>query len=399
MKKMRILLSLLIAIAVVCAMMTMVSCSDDETDGSQSSGTSSKDEGSSTTDSSVTDSSSGGTNSSGTDGSSNAGDSSTDNSSNVDGSTTDTSSGTGGSSDSSSNTGDSSTDNSSTSGSSSGTTTPGGDDKPVKSDYTILILDKNTGKPIPNVSVYLQDEESYEAIAYARGKTDENGVCVLSAEAKYAKFVYVEGFKKGYVYNDFYALGPTGVEIKVATEIIENTNNNFDGKQLALGDVMYDFELSAYVYNKETGKIETKQIKLSDLFANGKKAVMLNFWYTTCTYCIEEFPFIQSGYEQYGDEIEIIGINAYAADNDKDIMEFMQNFAKPGVYVEDGCPLTFPMIRDTVGIQDAFGFTVNPCSVMIDRYGVISMIQIGGVLGERYFTNAFDHYVSDKYEN
>ncbi len=395
MRKMRILLSLLMALAVICAMMTMVSCSDDETDGSQSSSgtSSSKDEGtsSSTTDSSGTDSNSGNTDNSGTDNSSNKGDSSTDNSTGVDSSI-------GNSSSTDSSTG-SSTDNSSDAGSSSSGPSQGGDDeKPVKSNYTVLIIDANTGKPIPNVSVYLQDEASYEAIAYARGKTDENGVCVLSAEAKYAKYVYVEGFKKGYIYEDFYALGATGVEIKVGTSIIENTNNNFDGKQFALGDVMYDFDLSAYVYNKETGEIETKRVKLSDLFADGKKAVMLNFWYTTCTYCIEEFPYIQSCYEQFGDEIEIIGINAYPADKDKDVMTFLENFAKPGVYVDDGCALTFPMVMDTVGIQDAFGFTVNPCSVMIDRYGVISMIQIGGVLGERYFTNAFNHYVSDSYE-
>ena len=364
MRKMKIVLSLLVALFVVCAMMAMVSCSGGgATPPTQSSDASSE----------------------------NGGNSSVPDSSVTGGSSADSSAGTSGSTDNSSSTGSSST------GSSNGGSA-GGDNQPVKSSYTVMILDANTGKPIPNVSVYLQDEASYEAIAYARGKTDANGICVLSAEAKYAKYVYVEGFKKGYVYEDFYALGTTGVEIRVSTEIIENSNNNFNGKELALGDVMYDFDLSAYVYNKETGKIETTRVKLSDLFANGKKAVMLNFWYTTCTYCIEEFPYIQASYERFGDDIEIIGINAYPADKDKDVMEFMQNFVKDGYYADEGCALTFPMVMDTVGIQDAFGFTVNPCSVIIDRYGVISMIQVGGVMGERYFTNAFNHYVSGTYE-
>ena len=224
MKKMRIVLSLLVALLVLCAMMATVSCSgDDSSNPPSSSDASSKNEGdSSVPDSSVT------------------GGSSSD-------------SGTSGSTDNSTGSGSSST------GSSNGGS-QGGDDQSNKSNYTVLILDANTGKPIPNVSVYLQDEASYEAIAYARGKTNENGVCVLSAEAKYAKYVYVEGFKKGYVYEDFYALGATGVEIKVSTEIIENTNNSFAGKELALGDVMYDFDMSAYVYNKETGKIETTRV-------------------------------------------------------------------------------------------------------------------------------------------
>lgn len=265
--------------------------------------------------------------------------------------------------------------------------TPGGEDV-KKSNYTIQIVDKNTGKPIPNVSVFIQEEEDYNGAMYARGKTDENGLVTLSAEAKRAKYVYVEGFPKGYVYNDFYALGATGVKIEVSTALISNTGS-LANKNLALGDVMYDFQLTT---------VTGETVKLSDLFANGKKAVMLNFWYTTCTYCIEEFPYIQSAYEQFKDEIEIIGINAYPTDNEKKINSFLTDFAKPGYYTEDGCELTFPMAVDTLNIQDAFGFTVNPCTVIVDRYGVISMVQVGGVLGERYFTNALAHYVADNYE-
>ncbi|MBO5261911.1 MAG: redoxin domain-containing protein [Clostridia bacterium] len=293
---------------------------------------------------------------------------------------------------------DSGSTNNSTSSSKPSDSGDGTGTKPNKSEYTILIIDENTGKPIPNVSVFIQSEAELGSGTAAWGKTAENGSVVLKAYPEDAKYVYVENFPAGYVHDDFYELGTTGVEIKVKTEIVPNEDNDFSGLQLGLGDVMYDFELTAYVYNKDTGMIETKQVKLSDLLANGKKAVMLNFWYTTCTYCIEEFPYIQAAYEKYGDDIEIIGINAYGADNDKNIRDFMEEFAKPGYYTEDGCALTFPMVKDVSGIQEAFGFTVNPCSVMIDRYGVISMIQVGGVLGERYFFNAFEHYVSSNYE-
>ena len=380
MKKTRKLLSLLIAVMIACAMIAMVSCDGLGTTGSSTQG--SENVGSTGTDTN-------GSQGTGVGGS-------------TDGSSTDsdiTSDSTIGSDE----TGDSTVDSDTTGGSTTdsepaGKPDDGGDTNPEKSLYTIMIVDKYTGKPIKNVSVFIQDEESFEGIVYARGRTDDNGVVELRAYAENAKCVYIEGLPQGYVYDDFYALGTTGVKIEVYTDIIENEDNDFTDKTLQLGSVMYDFDLSAYVYNKETGKIDTKNVKLSELFANGKKAVMLNFWYTTCTYCIEEFPYIQAAYEAYGDDIEIIGLNAYPADTDKDVMEFMTNFARPGSYTDEGCALTFPMVMDTAGIQDSFGFTVNPCSVIIDRYGVVSMIQTGGVLGERYFTNAFEHYVADNYE-
>lgn len=297
---------------------------------------------------------------------------------------------------------DNSTDSSNNTSDSSNNTTDSSDNgnnnqDVQKSSYTIKIYDRNTGKPIPDVSVYLQDEESYTAIAYARGKTDANGIVTLSAEPKYAKYVYVENFPKGYVYNDFYELGATGQEIAVYTEVIPSTGS-LASKDLSLGNIMYDFSLDTFRYDTETGEFISEKITLSELFKNGKKAVMLNFWYTTCTYCIEEFPYIQSAYEQYGDELEIIAINAYTADSESSIKSFLNSFADGGYYTDESCPLTFPVAVDSLGIQDGFGFTVNPCSVIIDRYGMISMVQVGGVLGERYFTNAFEHYTSTDYE-
>ena len=277
----------------------------------------------------------------------------------------------------------------------SSSTTGGTNPDVQKSQFTVRVTDKNTGKPLANVSVYIQAEKDIYAAAYARGKTDENGVFTADVEPSKAKVVCIENVPNGYVYEDFYDMDATGADIKIGTEIVKD-HDGFDGASFALGDVMYDFTLDTIVYDKETGEITGKKVTLSELFASGKKAVMLNFWYTTCTYCIEEFPYIESVYEKYGDEIEIIGINAYPSDRESDMMTFLNNFAAGG-YGEK-CALTFPMAKDTLGIQNAFGFTVNPCTVMIDRYGVVSMIQVGGVMGERYFDNAIKHYIADEYE-
>ncbi len=282
-------------------------------------------------------------------------------------------------------------------GGTTGSTNGSGSDA-AKSTYTIIVFDKNTKKPIPNISVYIQSEKSIYATAHARGKTDENGVFVATVEPEKAKYVCIENVPDGYSFDDFYDMGTTGAEIGIGTDVIKD-HAGFNGISLQLGSVMYDFTLNTLVYDKETGEVTGGgEITLSELFESGKEAVMLNFWYTTCTFCIEEFPYIQSVYEKYGDKIEIIGINAYQADGDKEVISFLNNFAKPGYYTDEGCALTFPMAKDTLGIQNAFGFTVNPCTVIIDRYGVVSMIQVGGVTGVRYFENAVEHYIAAEYE-
>ena len=263
--------------------------------------------------------------------------------------------------------------------------------------YTVIIVDKNTGKPISGVNVYIQAEKDEYATVYGRGKTDENGVFTASVEPSKAKYVSIENVPAGYVFDDFYDMGETGVEIKIGTEIIKD-HGGFGSVSLELGSVMCDFTLNTLVYNKETGEVENGTVTLSELFASGKKAVMLNFWFTTCTYCIEEFPYIQKAYEKYGDEIEIIGINAYPTDRESAVIQFLKYFAEDGYYTDDGCALTFPMAIDTLGIQSAFGITANPTTVIIDRYGVVSMFQVGAVVSERYFINAFRHYTADNYE-
>ena len=253
-----------------------------------------------------------------------------------------------------------------------------------KSSYTVEITTKYTNKPLKGIDILVYNEEGF---IVGQGKTDENGIATVEAPKDGKLEVELGNMPAGYVYEEFYVMGTTGLEIVVETKVMEN-DGGLGNVTYALGDVIYDFELAT---------IDGGSVKLSKLLET-KEAVMLNFWYTTCTYCIEEFPYIQAAYEQYGDKLEIIGINAYPTDDEAAIKKFLSDFATPGAYTTEGCELKFPMAIDTVGLQDAFGFTVNPCSVIIDRYGVISLVQVGGVMGQRYFTNAFEHFVSADYK-
>ena len=116
-----------------------------------------------------------------------------------------------------------------------------------------------------------------------------------------------------------------------------------------------------------------------------KKAVMLNFWYINCPYCMLEFPDIQDAYERYSDQIEILAINPI--DSAANIVAFQQ---KRG--------LTFPLCKDGPKLSNPFVQVGYPTTVIIDRYGIVSLIQIGAQGGPDIFGNAFAYYCSEDYE-
>ena len=77
------------------------------------------------------------------------------------------------------------------------------------------------------------------------------------------------------------------------------TNEDLSSAQLKLGDVMYDFSVTTP---------DGEKITLSKLLQE-KKMVLLNFWYTTCSWCVTEFPYMEQAYQQYKDDVAIIGLN------------------------------------------------------------------------------------------
>lgn len=116
-----------------------------------------------------------------------------------------------------------------------------------------------------------------------------------------------------------------------------------------------------------------------------KKAVMLNFWYADCPYCLLEFPDIQDAYERYSDQVEILAINPI--DSVSKIIQFQE---KRG--------LTFPLCKDGPKLNKPFVKVGYPTTVIIDRYGTVCLIQIGAQGGNDVFGNAFAYFCSDDYE-
>lgn len=164
--------------------------------------------------------------------------------------------------------------------------------------------------------------------------------------------------------------GETKVDVFLDTAVIQEAPPA--GHFYQVGDVLYDFEI-------ETDILGT--VKISQLLEE-KKAVVLNFWATWCTYCVEEFPNMQEAYEMYRDDLEIIAISA------SDGMSTIRTWKANRGY-------TFPMASD-VGVQPMFVASGIPFTAIVDRYGVIAYTHEGyGDL--ETFMSAFNKYTAEDY--
>ena len=138
---------------------------------------------------------------------------------------------------------------------------------------------------------------------------------------------------------------------------------------------MYDFSIL-------TPAGET--VTLSEMLEE-KKMVMLNFWFSTCGPCANEFPYMEEAYRMYQDTVGIIAMDPLEQDQ---AVEAYQ--ASMG--------LTFPMAACPAAWSATFNISGYPTSVVIDRYGVICLIEVGGITSLRPFTSIFETFSSDDYE-
>ncbi len=109
-------------------------------------------------------------------------------------------------------------------------------------------------------------------------------------------------------------------------------------------------------------------VKLSD-FAG--KPMIVNFWATWCGPCKSEMPHFQKMYEEYGDQIEFIMVNA--TDGARDTVEAVKKYISANGY-------TFPVYCDTE--YDAimtYGVYAFPSTLMINADGTLYRGVVGAI--------------------
>ena len=245
-------------------------------------------------------------------------------------------------------------------------------DNVSKGAYTVSVKTQG-GMAMSGLDVYVYADDSLSDLKVFAA-TNENGIVTfdLPESDKYA--ITITGAPKGYNVKESYSFTDKTAVISLSSSII--TDGDISGAKLGLGDVMYDMTVTTS---------DGQQITISELLKE-KKMVMLNFWYTTCQYCVEEFPFMEEAYKKYKNDIEIVALNHL------DDVEAIKSF-------KSSMGLTFPMATcNSTFPQNVFGVSGWPTSVVIDRYGVVCMIEAGGILSLRPFINMFDHFTAEDYQ-
>ncbi|MBD5131245.1 MAG: redoxin domain-containing protein [Clostridiales bacterium] len=158
-----------------------------------------------------------------------------------------------------------------------------------------------------------------------------------------------------------------------------------------IGDIIHDYTFTmTYQRKDENGALVDKtpwSKSITQLFKDGKEAILINNWGTNCSWCVKEMPAMQRAYDKYGDKIEIIAVSNYnGGDRDSVIEEY---------YNTNG--YTFPMMRDTNSLAIKFALTGWPTTIIIDRYGAIARVESGAVADDEAWERMINKYIGADY--
>ena len=103
--------------------------------------------------------------------------------------------------------------------------------------------------------------------------------------------------------------------------------------------------------------INLKPVLLSDYA--GKKHIIVNFWATWCPPCKEEMPLFQKLYEEYGNDLAVLGVNLQ--ENPETIKNFLQEYG-----------ITYPILLDPDSeIKKLYNVITQPVTYFINKEGII----------------------------
>ncbi|MBR2350824.1 MAG: TlpA family protein disulfide reductase [Clostridia bacterium] len=247
----------------------------------------------------------------------------------------------------------------------------GGNTTAGKVSYSISVKTIG-GLPLADITYGIYDGDNLKAY----GKTDSNGIATvdLVPSDNYTVELSTSSLD-GYNVEARYSFVQRTANIVLSSSVI--ADSDLTGVKYELGDVMRDFTVTT---------TDGEKFTLSEALKT-KKAVLINFWYSTCSPCINEFPFMDSAYQKYQDDIAVIAINNYAGDTADDIKIFQSTMG-----------LTIPLAKDYSQLGSAFDIAYYPTSIIVDRYGTICLIEVGGLTSEKPFIAAFEHFSATDYQ-
>ena len=246
-------------------------------------------------------------------------------------------------------------------------TTPAG----TSATYQVTVTTAG-GMVMEGLDVYVYADDTLSDLK-GYGKTDAQGNASFSLPKADGYAIAISGAPKGYTVADSYSFSGNVAGIRLKSALI--TDDSLSNVTLGLGDVMHDFTVTS-----ATGETVT----LSEMLKE-KDMVLLNFFFTTCGPCANEFPYMEEAYQLYQDRVGVIAL---------DPLEQTEAVAA----YQTSMGLSFPMAACPAAWSQTFGITGYPTSVVVDRYGVICLIEVGGLTSLRPFVSMFEHFSGDDYE-
>jgi len=141
------------------------------------------------------------------------------------------------------------------------------------------------------------------------------------------------------------------------TIVPDNSANPRIEYQPRVGYLAPDFSLA---------DVQTNQlVSLSSLRG---KPVWINFWGTWCPPCREEMPIMQSLYEKYAGQVEVVGISMGPRDYPEQVISYINQYGYNWTFVHD----------PDMTVMNSYIVQGIPASYFIDKDGVIRSITVGG---------------------
>lgn len=241
----------------------------------------------------------------------------------------------------------------------------------VKQDYRITVTTEG-GMLFSDIPVTIYNAIDRTDLVW-RGETSKEGSITFSASSSEEYVAVIEDLPNGYSIQEYYPV--EAYETVITPEILLEEKEELTGISYDLGDIIFDLAVSG---------ADGTEYKLSELL-KVKKAVVLNFWYLNCQPCRMEFPYLEEAYQQYNDKIEVLALNPVDG-TDTTVSAFANEMN-----------LSFPMGACDPKWENIISISAYPTTVIIDRYGMISMIHKGYITETETFSDIFEYFTSDDY--
>ena len=252
------------------------------------------------------------------------------------------------------------------------TTEPsGGEDTGATGTYNVTVTTAG-GMAMEGLDLYVYADNTLTDLK-DYGKTDAEGKASFTLPKAEGYAVTISGAPKGYDVKESYTFSGNTANITLTSSVI--TDGSLSEVTLGLGDVMVDFTVTT---------VQGETFTLSEALKE-KKMALINFFFTTCGPCASEFPYMDEAYQMYSEDVALVALDPL--EQDEAVKAYQTSMG-----------LSFPMAACPAAWSQTFGITGYPTSIVVDQYGVICLIEVGGITSLRPFVSIFEHFTAEDYE-